>query len=143
MKCEHTQQHSIRVSPRNFSLCNWLQLCQILTSSQNSYTGQSVKFPTKVIQNFSVYSVFRLHRMHEMLTDVTDVCSVCLSVCQSDCHAAQIDRGACSVHCVPCVRGHSVRPSPNAFGFLFNSDFTDSRTVIMHHCSNVFTNRVI
>jgi len=43
-----------------------------------------------------------------MLTILTDVCSVCLS-CSS----------ACSVHRVPCARGHSVQSLSNYFDRLF------------------------
>jgi len=40
------------------------------------------------------------------------------SLYQSVCHAAKISGSACSVRRVPCARGHSVQPSPNAFGLL-------------------------
>jgi len=63
--------------------------------------------------------------MHEMQTIVTDVCGVCLSVTNAlnDPGSASlcgvIGGGACSVRRVPCARGYSVQPSPNAFGLLF------------------------
>jgi len=70
----------------------------------------------------------RLRQMQGMQTIVTDGCSVCLSVCLSVTKALNdpssaslcwiIGSGACSVHNVPCLRGHSVQPSPNAFGLL-------------------------
>jgi len=39
-----------------------------------------------------------------------------VSVCQSVCHAASIGGGACSIRRVQGAQGHSVQPSPNAFG---------------------------
>jgi len=70
--------------------------------------------------------------MHEMQTIVTDVRGVCLSVslfvCLSVTNALNdpgsaslcrvIGGGTCNVHLAPCVRGHLVQPSPNAFGLL-------------------------
>jgi len=52
--------------------------------------------------------------------------SLCLSVTNEPGSASLcgvIGGSACSVHCVPCVRGDSVQPSPNAFGLLFLSVF--------------------
>jgi len=43
-----------------------------------------------------------------------------MSVCQSVCHAIQIICSVCSVRHMPRVWGHSVQPSPNALGLLFN-----------------------
>jgi len=63
----------------------------------------------------------------EMQTIVTDVRGVCPSVCLSVTNAARLHcvcrggvtgGGACSVRRVPCARGYSVKPLPNAFGFL-------------------------
>jgi len=70
--------------------------------------------------------VRQLYQMHQMQTIVTDVRSVCLSVCLSVCHECTewprlgftVSGGACSVRRVPCMWGHLVQPSPNAFGFL-------------------------
>jgi len=48
-------------------------------------------------------------------TIITDVRGVCwASLCWV------IGGGVCSVCCLPCVRGHSVQPSPNAFGLLLS-----------------------
>jgi len=68
--------------------------------------------------------------MHEMQSIVTDARGVCLSVCPSATSAPNdpgeallcgvIVGGAYSVRRVPCARGHSVLPSPNTFGLLFD-----------------------
>jgi len=62
-----------------------------------------------------VYIVAMMYTLHRMLTIDTDVRGLRLS-----CHAALIDGGACSVGHVLRVRGHSIQPSPNAFGLLLD-----------------------
>jgi len=66
--------------------------------------------------------------MHEIQTIVTDVRGVSLSVHLSVTNALNdpdlaslcgvICGSECSVQRVPCARGHSVQPLPNAFGLL-------------------------
>jgi len=75
--------------------------------------------------------MIRLHLMHEMLTIVTDVRGVCLSVC--------LWRGLNRrrrVQCTPrsCARGHSVQPSPNAFGLLLFCYYAEAahRPTLIH-----------
>jgi len=67
--------------------------------------------------NYQLRPHFRRHRMHDMLTIHTDVRGVCPSVCLSR-GLNRRRRVQCTPRRVPCARGHSVQPSPNACGLL-------------------------
>jgi len=59
---------------------------------------------------------------HDMQTIAIDVCGVSVANLLNDSGLASlcgvIGSGACSVRCILCVWGHSVQPTPNAFGLL-------------------------
>jgi len=101
--------------------CVGQEFCRIYSSGR-SYIG-NVQL---------LIDCFRLHRTHEMQTIVTDVLGVCLSLCPF----VILSHGWIRRR-VQCVRGHSVQPLPNYFGFLFAFSGCPCSGVSIVYCSAV------